>query len=42
MEYIARISKMLLHVERFQDKNANICIKLETLCHTFDSLHYAS
>ena len=28
MEYIARTSKMLLHVERFQEKK----------CHTFDIL----
>ena len=30
MEYIASIPKMLLHVERFQEKNENIlCITLE-------------
>ena len=29
MEYIARTSKMLLHVERFKEKNENICIKLQ-------------
>ena len=40
MEYIARTFKMLLHVERFQEKNEKICINLERhyLSHTFDFL----